>query len=40
MPATRLLDMGHGILAFIVVLIVTGSLGWAVVTCLGVNLLQ
>jgi hypothetical protein len=40
MPAIRLLRMGRGILAFIVVLIVTGSLGWAVVSCLGVNLLH
>jgi hypothetical protein len=31
--------MGRGILAFIVVLILTGSLGWAVVSCLGVQLL-
>jgi hypothetical protein len=30
--------MGRGILAFIVVLILTGSLGWAVVSCLGVQL--
>jgi hypothetical protein len=30
--------MGRGILAFIVVLFLTGSLGWAVVSCLGVQL--
>jgi hypothetical protein len=30
--------MGRGILAFIIVLILTGSLGWAAVSCLGVQL--
>jgi len=32
--------MGRGVLAFIIVLIVTGSVGWAVVSCLGVQLLH
>jgi hypothetical protein len=30
--------MGRGLLAFIIVLLVTGSLGWAVVSCVGVKL--
>jgi hypothetical protein len=31
--------MGRGILAFIIVLLVTGSVGWAVLSCVGVRLL-
>jgi hypothetical protein len=31
--------MGRGILAFIVVLALTGSVGWALVSCVGVQLL-
>jgi hypothetical protein len=31
--------MGRGIVAFIIVLLVTGSLGWAVLSCIGVKLL-
>jgi hypothetical protein len=31
--------MGRGILAFIAVLILTGSVGWALVSCVGVQLL-
>jgi hypothetical protein len=30
--------MGRGILAFIIVLLLTGSVGWAVVSCAGVQL--
>ena len=32
--------MGRGILAFIIVLLLTGSLGWAVLSCAGVQLLS
>jgi hypothetical protein len=31
--------MGRGILAFIIVLILTGSLGWALLSCVGVQFL-
>jgi hypothetical protein len=30
--------MGRGILAFLIVLVLTGSVGWAVVSCAGVQL--
>jgi hypothetical protein len=31
--------MGRGILAFIIVLLLTGSVGWAALSCVGVQLL-
>jgi hypothetical protein len=31
--------MGRGILAFVIVLLLTGSLGWAALSCVGVQLL-
>jgi hypothetical protein len=31
--------MGRGILAFVIVLLLTGSVGWAVLSCVGVQLL-
>jgi hypothetical protein len=30
--------MGRGILAFLIVLALTGSVGWALVSCVGVQL--
>jgi hypothetical protein len=30
--------MGRGILAFVIVLALTGSVGWALVSCVGVQL--
>lgn len=35
----KLRAMGRGIVAFIVVLLLTGSVGWAVLSCMGAKLL-